>query len=90
MVGQRIYFNALVPLYYASIFGQSICCVIKRILGRSTYTNNYGIQEPPNGFDSCYGISYIHNANSEFEDDELVIYTERQQYLTHLIEYRET
>jgi len=94
-LGNGIYFaNALcTTLYYAHPDGSgSRFAVLSNVsLGRQcTYTEiTYGIQEPPDGFDSCYGISYIHDANSEFEDDELVIYTERQQYLTHLIEYRE-
>ena len=41
----------------------------------------YGLNKPPDGFDSCHGVR-----GSEFSDNELVIYDSRQQKLEYLVE----
>ena len=42
----------------------------------------YDLSKPPDGFDSCHGV-----AGSEFSDNELVVYDNRQQKLEYLVEY---
>lgn len=41
----------------------------------------YGLNKPPDGFDSCHGVR-----GSEFDDDEFVIYDTKQQKLQYLCE----
>jgi poly [ADP-ribose] polymerase 2/3/4 len=41
----------------------------------------YGLSKPPDGFDSCHGVR-----GSEFDDDEYVVYSTRQQRLEYLVE----
>lgn len=41
----------------------------------------WGLNKPPEGFDSCHGVR-----GSEFADDEFVIYSQKQQRLEYLVE----
>lgn len=43
----------------------------------------YGIKAPPKGYHSCHGVR-----GTEFEDDEFVVYDEKQQKLAYLVEFR--
>ncbi len=47
----------------------------------------YGINEPPKGFDSCHGLRSQKGVQSQFEDDEYVIYRQNQQRMEYLIEF---
>lgn len=47
----------------------------------------YGITEPPPGYHSCHGVRSKPGVNSEFADDEYVIYQGRQQRLEYLVEF---
>ncbi len=42
----------------------------------------YGLAAPPKGYDSCHGVR-----DTEFDDDEYVIYTQQQQRLEYLVEF---
>jgi poly [ADP-ribose] polymerase 2/3/4 len=94
-LGNGIYFaNALCTTLYYSIpdtEGIRYAFLANVSLGKAKQFQKitYGITKPPTGYHSCHGISEIHNDNSEFEDDEFVIYNSKQQYLTHIIEYIE-
>lgn len=44
----------------------------------------YGLKEPPPGYDSCHGVR---GSNSDFSDDEFVIYEHNQQKLEYLVEF---
>lgn len=44
----------------------------------------YGLKEPPAGYDSCHGVR---GSNSDFSDDEFVIYEHNQQKLEYLVEF---
>jgi hypothetical protein len=46
----------------------------------------YGLTSPPKGFDSCHGVRCTDDIDSEFDDDEFVIYTTAQQRLEYLVE----
>jgi poly [ADP-ribose] polymerase len=48
----------------------------------------YGLNEPPAGFDSCHGLRNDKKNNSQFEDDEYVIYRQNQQRLEYLVEFK--
>jgi poly [ADP-ribose] polymerase len=48
----------------------------------------YGLNEPPKGFDSCHGLRNDKKNNSQFEDDEYVIYRQNQQRLEYLVEFK--
>jgi poly [ADP-ribose] polymerase len=48
----------------------------------------YGLSAPPSGFDSCHGVRRQRGIDSEFDDDEFVIYDTRQQRLEYLVEFK--
>lgn len=43
----------------------------------------YNLTSPPDGYDSCHGVRAD---NSEFDDDEFVVYSQNQQKLEYLLE----
>ncbi|MFL5338676.1 MAG: WGR domain-containing protein [Gemmataceae bacterium] len=47
----------------------------------------YGLAGPPEGFHSCHGVRNRPGKPSEFEDDEYVVYTTKQQRLEYLVEF---
>jgi poly [ADP-ribose] polymerase len=51
------------------------------------YKITYGIKEPPEGYHSCHGVRSRTGVNSQFADDEYVIYTQQQQRLEYLVEF---
>jgi poly [ADP-ribose] polymerase len=46
----------------------------------------YGLNAPPEGYQSCHGVRRKAGRPSEFDDDEYVIYTTKQQRLEYLVE----
>jgi poly [ADP-ribose] polymerase len=46
----------------------------------------YGLSAPPKGYDSCHGVRCTEECDSEFDDDEFVVYTTAQQRLEYLVE----
>jgi poly [ADP-ribose] polymerase len=48
----------------------------------------YGLSAPPSGFQSCHGVRAKAGVNSQFADDEFVIYDARQQQLEYLVEFK--
>ena len=48
----------------------------------------YGLNAPPDGFDSCHGLRHTKDRTSQFEDDEFVIYRQNQQRLEYLVEFK--
>jgi len=46
----------------------------------------YGLERPPEGYDSCHGVRATAKTRSEFQDDEYVVYQTRQQRLETLVE----
>lgn len=47
----------------------------------------YGLERPPEGFDSCHGVRHKLLAPSQFADDEYVVYDQRQQRMEYLVEF---
>ncbi len=48
----------------------------------------YGLNAPPDGYDSTHGVRRTNTIKSEFDDDEYVIYEGRQQRLEYLVEFK--
>jgi len=47
----------------------------------------YGLTEPPAGYHSCHGVRNGGKVNSQFADDEYVIYDARQHRQEYLVEF---
>ncbi|MCB9640103.1 MAG: WGR domain-containing protein [Myxococcales bacterium] len=64
--------------------GTSLMALAKVSLGKVKQYKKitYGLTAPPKGFHSCHGIR-----DTEFEDDEFVVYDEAQQKLAYLVEF---
>lgn len=63
----------------------SFIAVVRVALGKvkKFYDITHGLTAPPKGYDSCHGVS---SSNSDFSDDEFVIYRQEQQKLEYLVE----
>ena len=86
-LGNGIYFGdvASTSLAYAGTGkrGTSFLTVATVAMGKMKPFKKitYGLSKPPDGFDSCHGVS-----GTEFSDDEFVIYAHEQQKLEFLVE----
>jgi poly [ADP-ribose] polymerase len=91
-LGSGIYFgdSATTSAQYAAPGkkGTSFLAVTRVALGRiKDYTEiTYGLNKPPAGYDSCHGLRCTEDVDSEFDDDEYVIYNAAQQRVEHLVE----
>lgn len=91
-LGNGIYFGdaACTSASYASpgSKGTSFLAIGRVALGKmKDYTAiTYGLTKPPAGYHSCHGVRRIDGVESEFDDDEYVIYTTAQQRLEYLVE----
>ncbi len=47
----------------------------------------YGMDAPPKGYDSCHGVRQQKGVQSQFADDEFVIYNTNQQHMQYLVEF---
>lgn len=67
----------------------SFMAIARVALGKmKDYTRiTYGLSAPPAGYDSCHGVRRTSKIASEFDDDEYVIYTTKQQRLEYLVEF---
>ena len=66
-----------------------LLAVAKVALGKQKkyHKITYGLDAPPKGFVSCHGVRSQKGVNSQFDDDEFVIYGTQQQRLDYLIEF---
>ena len=93
-LGNGIYFSTesttAAQYTYPGHKGTSLMAINKVALGKQkTYTKiTYGITKPPRGYQSCYGISNSLDDESEFDDNEHVIYNTKQQHLDILVEFK--
>lgn len=91
-LGNGIYFGDVTQtsLQYASAGRRNttLMAVARVGLGKmKDYTKiTYGLSEPPKGFDSCHGVRSKRGVNSQFADDEYVIYRTEQQRMEYLVE----
>ena len=58
-------------------------------LGKAKAFNRitFGLNGPPEGYDSCHGVRRAKDPTSQFDDDEYVIYRQNQQRLEVLVEF---
>ncbi|MCA9685769.1 MAG: WGR domain-containing protein [Myxococcales bacterium] len=70
--------------------GTSLMAIARVALGKQArFTEiTYGLTAPPKGHHSCYGVSMELDEESEFDDNEHVIYDARQQQLEILVEFK--
>lgn len=68
--------------------GTSFMAIAKVALGKvkDYYEITYGLKAPPKGYDSCHGVR-DDEGESEFDDDEYVIYDGKQQRMEYLVEF---
>lgn len=92
-LGHGIYFGdaACTSLYYTTPGRRKtrLMCVAKVGLGKvKEYKKiTYGLTAPPPGYDSCHGVRNQPGINSQFYDDEYVIYRTEQQRMDYLVEF---
>jgi poly [ADP-ribose] polymerase len=92
-LGNGIYFGdaACTSSFYttAGRNGTRLMSVARVALGKKKeFTRiTYGLTAPPDGYDSCHGVRHQPGRPSQFEDDEYVVYTTRQQRLEYLVEF---
>jgi poly [ADP-ribose] polymerase len=87
-LGHGIYFGDIsaTSANYASPGkkGTSFLAIVRVALGKIKQYEEitYGLTKPPRGYDSCHGVS-----GTEFDDDEFVVYSEKQQRMEYLVEF---
>lgn len=92
-LGNGLYFGdaACTSAFYTSAGkrGTRLMALHTVALGRAKeYTKiTYGLQAPPDGYDSCHGVPRTERAGSQFDDHELVVYDPRQQRQDYLVEF---
>lgn len=91
-LGSGIYFgsNICTSHYYAApgAGGVRYIALAEVALGRTRdyHEITYGLTAPPAGYDSVRGARSAPGRPSQFADEELVVYRQTQQQLTHLLE----
>ncbi len=92
-LGNGIYFGdaSCTSAFYTSAGkqGTRFMAVARVALGKmAPYTKiTYGLERPPEGFDSCHGVRHKLLKPSQFADDEYVVYNTNQQRLEYLVEF---
>ncbi len=91
-LGNGIYFGdaACTSAFYATSGRKKtkIIAITQVALGKmKDYTKiTYGLNAPPDGYDSCHGVRATPKQESQFADDEYVVYKSEQQRIEFLIE----
>jgi poly [ADP-ribose] polymerase len=92
-LGNGIYFGdaACTSSYYTTPGRKKtrLMAIARVALGRmKDYTKiTYGLNAPPDGYDSCHGVRARIGLSSQFADDEYVVYKTQQQRLETLVEF---
>ena len=92
-LGNGIYFGdtSCTAAFYTTVGanGSRFMAVARVALGKiKEYTKiTYGIEKPPEGFESCHGVRHKLLRPSQFSDDEFVIYAQNQQRMEYLVEF---
>ena len=92
-LGNGIYFGdaACTAGYYAAPgkSGSRFMAIARVALGEmKDYTKiTYGLPGPPAGYHSCHGVRRKSGLQSQFDDDEYVVYDPKQQRLEYLVEF---
>jgi predicted DNA-binding WGR domain protein len=93
-LGNGIYFGdaACTSAFYTSAGKRNtrFMSVARVALGRmKDFTKiTYGLERPPEGYQSCHGVRNKIGSPSQFADDEYVVYGPSQQRLEYLVEFR--
>jgi predicted DNA-binding WGR domain protein len=93
-LGNGIYFGdaACTSAFYTSPGKRNtrFMSVARVALGRmKEFTKiTYGLEGPPEGYQSCHGVRKKGASASQFADDEYVVYSPSQQRLEYLVEFR--
>ncbi|XP_064627264.1 protein mono-ADP-ribosyltransferase PARP4-like isoform X2 [Lineus longissimus] len=94
MLGSGMYFSnsTTTSLKYSSpskTLHSRMMAVSEVALGDVYKTHRYDteLKAPPNGYHSVLGVSKIHGSESQFVDDEYVIYDTKQQRIKYLVEF---
>ena len=91
-LGNGIYFGdtACTSAFYTTPGkkGTRLMAVARTALGKMKEYKKitYGLNAPPAGYDSCHGLRRTKKVSSQFDDDEFVIYTTKQQRMEYLVE----
>uniref|UniRef100_A0A8C5M043 Poly [ADP-ribose] polymerase n=1 Tax=Leptobrachium leishanense TaxID=445787 RepID=A0A8C5M043_9ANUR len=74
----------------SSTSGSRLLVVCDVALGKSreVYKKDYTITEPPGGFHSVHGVRRAHGIESDFEDDEFVVYKRNQIKMAYAVQFR--
>jgi len=92
-LGSGIYFGdaSCTSAFYSSSGkkGTGFMAIVRVALGKMKdyHRITYGLSKPPDGFHSCHGVRCDDDVDSEFDDDEYVIYTAQQQRQEYLVEF---
>ncbi len=93
-LGHGIYFGSesctAVNYTYPGKQGTRMMAICRVALGKVKRYRaiTYGLTKPPRGYNSCHGISCSDDDESEFDDNEYVVYDTRQQRLEVLVEFK--
>ncbi|KAG8545369.1 hypothetical protein GDO81_021002 [Engystomops pustulosus] len=93
-LGSGIYFSDSIStsLKYSQpsdITGSRLLVVCDVALGKCTdvFHRDYTITEPPNGFHSVHGVQRKEGVNSDFTDDEYVVYDVNQVQMRYVVQF---
>ncbi|XP_056417671.1 protein mono-ADP-ribosyltransferase PARP4 isoform X4 [Hyla sarda] len=93
-LGSGIYFSDSIStsIKYSqpsSVTGSRLLVVCEVALGKCTdvFHRDYTITEPPNGFHSVHGVRRKDGVNSDFSDDEYVVYDVNQVQMKYIVQF---
>ncbi|XP_066438251.1 protein mono-ADP-ribosyltransferase PARP4 isoform X3 [Eleutherodactylus coqui] len=93
-LGSGIYFSDSISTSVkysqpSDVTGSRILVVCDVALGKCTdvYHRNYTLTEPPHDFNSVHGVQCKDGVNSDFIDDEYVVYNVNQVQMRYIVEF---
>ncbi|XP_040278398.1 protein mono-ADP-ribosyltransferase PARP4 [Bufo bufo] len=93
-LGSGIYFSDSISTSVkysqpSDITGSRLLVVCDVALGKSTdvFRRDYTITEPPSGFHSVHGVQQKDGVNSDFTDDEYVVYNVNQVEMKYIVQF---
>ncbi|XP_063286045.1 protein mono-ADP-ribosyltransferase PARP4 [Pelobates fuscus] len=64
-----------------------VVCDVALGISKDFYKKDYTITEPPDGFHSVHGVRRVEGVQSEFEDDEFVVYNGNQVKMRYAVQF---
>ncbi|XP_069825881.1 protein mono-ADP-ribosyltransferase PARP4-like isoform X4 [Dendropsophus ebraccatus] len=93
-LGSGIYFSDSISTsikysHPSSVTGSRLLMVCDVALGNcaDVFRRDYTITEPPNGFHSVHGVRRKDRLNSDFSDDEYVVYDVKQIQMRYIVQF---